>query len=193
MIESNDLSSPTNSYKQKLCLDDLRSNEAMNIQGCKQNELNKTLNLSLNVNNSLAFSFRPGKLSKHEVLERLFPEHSQSVRNLVLHGCNCDVLKAIEHFLSAKEDLKHQLTPNSSLFENKLGNESQPIAEKNKGINVHLAEQFLNKTRANRSAMALDDLQSPRNLFTSLPEPFKICKLCPVTSPLMATSTFLQK
>ena len=79
----------------------------------------------------------------------------------MLHGCNGDVLKAIEHFFSTKEDLKQPLTPNSSLSENKLDNESQPIAEKNKGINVHMAEQFLSKIRANRSAMALDGFSKP--------------------------------
>ena len=79
----------------------------------------------------------------------------------MLHGCNSDVLKAVEHFLSTKEDLKQQLTPNSSLLENKLGNESQAIAEKNKEINVHLAEQFFSKIRANRTAMALDGFAKP--------------------------------
>ena len=179
MTEFNNLTSPTNSYKQIHRLNDLRSNEAMNIPGCEQNEISKTYNSSLDVNNSLAVSFCPGKLSKHEVLERLFPEYSQSVRDLVLHGCNGDVLKAIEHFLSTKEDLKQQSTPNSSLFENKLGNESQPIAEKNKGINVHLGEQFLSKIRANRSAMALDGFAKPEQLVHEFTRTFQDMQALP--------------
>ena len=60
-------------------------------------------NHEFDVNNSLAFSFRPGRLTSQEILERLFPAQSSSVRELVLHGCSGDVVKAIEQFLSMEE------------------------------------------------------------------------------------------
>jgi len=51
----------------------------------------------------MASTFRPGKLSHIEILIRLFPTQKKSVLDLVLQGCNGDVVKAIEHLLSASE------------------------------------------------------------------------------------------
>jgi len=59
----------------------------------------------IDLNNSIASSFRPGKLSKAEMLARLFPKQDTAIRKLVLQGCNGDVVKAIEHFLSAEDSL----------------------------------------------------------------------------------------
>ncbi|XP_018671385.3 doublesex- and mab-3-related transcription factor 3-like [Ciona intestinalis] len=57
----------------------------------------------LDVNNAIASAFRPGRLTKDEILERLFPEQKDTTRQLVLQGCSGDLVKAIEHFLSAEE------------------------------------------------------------------------------------------
>ncbi|XP_078657526.1 doublesex and mab-3 related transcription factor 3, truncated-like [Branchiostoma floridae x Branchiostoma belcheri] len=47
--------------------------------------------------------FRPGRLSPIEILQRIFPLQKRSVLDLVLQGCNGDLVKAIEHFLNANE------------------------------------------------------------------------------------------
>ena len=60
-------------------------------------------NSVMDINHSIAYSFRPGRLSSQEMLERLFPTQSSAIRALVLHGCSGDVIKAIEHFLSIQE------------------------------------------------------------------------------------------
>lgn len=52
--------------------------------------------------------FRPGRLSNLEILERVFPLQRKSVLELVLQGCNGDLVKAIEHFLSAQDTLLAQ-------------------------------------------------------------------------------------
>ena len=57
--------------------------------------------------NGLAASFispfRPGRLAPIEILLRLFPTQRKAVLELVLQGCNGDLVKAIEHFLSAAD------------------------------------------------------------------------------------------
>ena len=53
-------------------------------------------------------AFRPGRLNSIEILERLFPLQKRNVIELVLHGCNGDLTKAIEHFLSAQDTAAHQ-------------------------------------------------------------------------------------
>lgn len=58
---------------------------------------------SLDVTNSFASSFRPGKLSPLQILTRLFTKESPNVLELVLQGCDGDLIKAIEHFLSASD------------------------------------------------------------------------------------------
>lgn len=63
---------------------------------------------TLDTFNGLAASFvspfRPGRLSPIEILSRLFPSQRRSVLELVLQGCNGDLIKAIEHFLSATDN-----------------------------------------------------------------------------------------
>ncbi|XP_077981550.1 doublesex and mab-3 related transcription factor 3, truncated-like [Glandiceps talaboti] len=49
--------------------------------------------------------FRPGRLSAIEILTRIFPMQKKSVLELVLQGCNGDLVKAIEHFLSANDSV----------------------------------------------------------------------------------------
>ncbi|PVD23554.1 hypothetical protein C0Q70_16826 [Pomacea canaliculata] len=44
-------------------------------------------------------AFRPGRLTPLEILERLYPYQRRAVLELVLQGCNGDLVKAIEHFL----------------------------------------------------------------------------------------------
>ncbi|CAE1165466.1 DMRT4_5 [Acanthosepion pharaonis] len=61
-------------------------------------------------------AFRPGRLNNLEILERVFPLQRKSVLELVLQGCNGDLVKAIEHFLSAQDTLiaQHHYHLNSS-------------------------------------------------------------------------------
>ena len=53
-------------------------------------------------------AFRPGRLTNIEILERIFPFQKRTVLELVLQGCNGDLVKAIEHFLSAQDTLLAQ-------------------------------------------------------------------------------------
>ncbi|XP_062613889.1 doublesex- and mab-3-related transcription factor A2-like [Saccostrea cucullata] len=50
-------------------------------------------------------AFLPGRLSNLEILERIFPFHRKSVLELVLQGCNGDLEKSIEQFLSSQETM----------------------------------------------------------------------------------------
>ena len=59
-------------------------------------------------------SFLPGRLSNIEILERIFPFQRKSVLELVLQGCNGDLVKAIEQFLSNQETLLSQNTSSKS-------------------------------------------------------------------------------
>ncbi|KAK3580971.1 hypothetical protein CHS0354_006998 [Potamilus streckersoni] len=52
---------------------------------------------------SMPTAFRPGRLNGLEILERVFPFQRKSVLELVLQGCNGDVVKAIEQFLCAQD------------------------------------------------------------------------------------------
>ncbi|CAH1773597.1 unnamed protein product [Owenia fusiformis] len=52
--------------------------------------------------------YRPGRLTKIEILERIFPFQKRTVLDLVLQGCNGDLVKAIEHFLSAQDTMVAQ-------------------------------------------------------------------------------------
>ena len=64
--------------------------------------------------------YRPGRLSQIEILERIFPFQKRPVLELVLQGCNGDLVKAIEHFLSAQDTLvaqhQHIHNINSSMY-----------------------------------------------------------------------------
>lgn len=75
-------------------------------------------------NHNTPAGFRPGRLNHMEILERLFPYQKKPVLELVLQGCNGDLVKAIEHFLSAQDTIiaqqqlalrqhYHQHSPNS--------------------------------------------------------------------------------
>ena len=55
------------------------------------------------LSNSSPADFRPGRLSSLDVISRIFPHQKRSVLDLVLQGCNGDVVKAIEHFLSLND------------------------------------------------------------------------------------------
>jgi len=48
-------------------------------------------------------AFRPGRLTNIEILERIFPLQKRHVLELVLTGCNGDLVKAIEQFLSVQD------------------------------------------------------------------------------------------
>ena len=52
--------------------------------------------------------YRPGRLTPLEILERVFPLQRRSVLELVLQGCNGDLVKAIEHFISAQDTVAAQ-------------------------------------------------------------------------------------
>ena len=56
---------------------------------------------------SFVSPFRPGRLTPTEILTRLFPHQRKAVLELVLQGCSGDLVKAIEHFLSAGEAAKN--------------------------------------------------------------------------------------
>lgn len=56
----------------------------------------------------LSSAFLPGRLTNLEILERLFPFQKKSVLELVLQGCNGELVKAIEQFLSSQETLLSQ-------------------------------------------------------------------------------------
>ncbi|GFO05012.1 doublesex-and mab-3-related transcription factor a2 [Plakobranchus ocellatus] len=60
--------------------------------------------------------YRPGRLTPLEILERVFPLQRRSVLELVLQGCNGDLVKAIEHFISAQDTVaaQHQASLQSS-------------------------------------------------------------------------------
>lgn len=53
-------------------------------------------------------AYRPGRLSNIEILERIFPMQKKTVLELVMQGCNGDLVKAIEHFLSAQDTIMAQ-------------------------------------------------------------------------------------
>lgn len=55
-------------------------------------------------------TFLPGRLNNIEILERIFPFQRKSVLELVLQGCNGDLVKAIEQFLSTQESVTAQQT-----------------------------------------------------------------------------------
>lgn len=55
-------------------------------------------------------TFLPGRLNNLEILERIFPFQRKSVLELVLQGCNGDLVKAIEQFLSTQENMTAQQT-----------------------------------------------------------------------------------
>ena len=57
---------------------------------------------------SIPTAFRPGRLSTLEILERIFPYQKRTVLELVLQGCAGDLVKAIEHFLSAQDTIMAQ-------------------------------------------------------------------------------------
>nr|VCU79645.1 Dmrt93B [Euperipatoides kanangrensis] len=57
---------------------------------------------------TLSTDFRPGRLTPLEILSRIFPMQKKNILELVLQGCNGDLVKAIEHFLSANDALLAQ-------------------------------------------------------------------------------------
>ncbi|KAL5021012.1 hypothetical protein ScPMuIL_000167 [Solemya velum] len=57
---------------------------------------------------TLPTAFRPGRLNNLEILSRIFPLQRKSVLELVLQGCNGDLVKAIEQFLSAQDTIVAQ-------------------------------------------------------------------------------------
>lgn len=88
-------------------------------------------------------SFRPGRLSPLQILERLFPGHPGSVLNLVLQGCNGDLVTAIEHFLSAKENTTLKtFQPQRSFSESKTQAAYSPTLSDAESGMLHRAESF---------------------------------------------------
>lgn len=51
----------------------------------------------------LPADFRPGRFTPLEILHRIFPNQKKTIMELVLQGCDGNVVKAIEHFLSAND------------------------------------------------------------------------------------------
>ncbi|XP_005096932.1 doublesex and mab-3 related transcription factor 3, truncated [Aplysia californica] len=71
-------------------------------------QLRKERSESTNQKHQQPTGYRPGRLSPLEILERVFPLQRKSVLELVLQGCNGDLVKAIEHFLSAQDTVAAQ-------------------------------------------------------------------------------------
>lgn len=77
-------------------------------------------------------AYRPGRLSQIEILERVFPYQKRNVLELVLQGCNGDLVKAIEHFLSAQDTIMaQQQTSNGPVTSaHQSPNRSPPVGSK---------------------------------------------------------------
>lgn len=60
---------------------------------------------------ALPADFRPGRFTPLEILHRIFPNQKKPVMELVLQGCDGNVVKAIEHFLSANDAMFLQHPP----------------------------------------------------------------------------------
>ncbi|KAK6180112.1 hypothetical protein SNE40_012320 [Patella caerulea] len=69
-------------------------------------------------------AYRPGRLSHLEILERVFPYQRKAVLELVLQGCNGDLVKAIEHFLSAQDTVLAQQQAMVSVGPSRVENRS---------------------------------------------------------------------
>lgn len=76
--------------------------ESRTTSGARATAVNKSLTAAQPA------AFRPGRLSPIEILERVFPYHRRAVLELVLQGCSGDIVKAIEHFLSAHDTIAIQ-------------------------------------------------------------------------------------
>ena len=50
----------------------------------------------------------PNRFDHLELLQRLFPQHKYNFLDLVLHECNNDLKKTIEHFINLNESVKNQ-------------------------------------------------------------------------------------
>nr|XP_039270115.1 doublesex- and mab-3-related transcription factor A2-like [Styela clava] len=95
------------------CKDDLKRKRDDEEQGTTKHKMRKnsvhdeTQNSAVSLSNIMTPAFRPGRLSQLEILGRLFPNQKANVLGLVLQGCNGDIVKTIEHFLSVNETLPH--------------------------------------------------------------------------------------
>lgn len=70
-------------------------------------------------------AYTPGRLNNLQILERVFPLHRKAVLELVLQGCNGDLVKAIEQFLSAQDTIEAQ----GKVVDNtKLGHKFHPYS-----------------------------------------------------------------
>ncbi|KAL7648655.1 UNVERIFIED_CONTAM: hypothetical protein RMT77_000562 [Armadillidium vulgare] len=73
-------------------------------------------------------------LSGIDILSKIFPNEKSTVLELVLSGCQGDLLRAIEHFLSVNENLKRSSTNNSPGNLTLRPNESQTFAPQKPSI-----------------------------------------------------------
>ncbi|XP_039272301.1 doublesex and mab-3 related transcription factor 3, truncated-like [Styela clava] len=87
----------------------------------------------LDVTNSIAYSFRPGKLSPIQILKRLFKMESETVLELVLQGCEGDLVKAIEHFLSVPECIKQNENHTGKGTANKVSYSKESFSPSTRG------------------------------------------------------------
>ena len=117
------LSSNHNSLLNK-SLNDITEKPSHVLESLMENSVTpvRTTNLTPEADDKTPYGFRPGRLSQIEILERIFSFQKRSVLELVLQGCNGDLVKAIEHFLSAQDTLvaQHQGIQrlNSSMYLN---------------------------------------------------------------------------
>ncbi|XP_070563697.1 doublesex and mab-3 related transcription factor 3, truncated-like [Ptychodera flava] len=112
--------------------------------------------------------FRPGRLSPIEILMRVFPMQKRSVLELVLQGCNGDLVKAIEHFLSASDSV--MLTDQSYGGNSKLGAGSAPLRTQPSTIPCSNSN-YLAAFRPPPPSNGKVPIGSVKSAFTPLPSP----------------------
>ncbi|XP_007898235.2 doublesex- and mab-3-related transcription factor A2 [Callorhinchus milii] len=98
------------------------------------------------------------RLSHSEILQRLFPAQPSSGLELVLQGCNGDVVKAIEHFLSTGDDARRNVH-----FLSVMKEARSPMHSPMNRLHPHLVR----KASLGGTNSAFTPLQGPLAAFTS--------------------------
>ena len=91
--------------------------------------------------------YRPEKQNNVEILERIFPHQRKSVLELVLQGCDGDLIKSIEHFFSAQDTLTAQTTPRPT-----VASRYHPYGDVSKSVTPGTSGMYSVSERSARSA-----------------------------------------
>ena len=115
--------------------------------------------------------YRPGRLSQIEILERIFPFQKRPVLELVLQGCNGDLVKAIEHFLSAQDTLVAQHQNINTTMYNATNNStsSRPTENSHHGFHPYMAALNQLRPTMNPHNKLASVTGSMKSAFTPLP------------------------